>query len=531
MKKSLKMVSMSLAAVAAAGMMFADTAKSTDRGKVQLWAGGPHWATTNIGAESPWESGYYFWWGDVVGCKRENGNWVASDGSSSRYSFHPGAALTFSKDISALRKEGWITADGVLAPEHDAAHVHCGGDWRMPTRQELDDLGGKCDWTWTTMNGVNGYVVRGRGDYASASIFLPAAGRAHCTRFLDAGSYGGSWSSSPYSGGYGSWNLNFGSSYRNSFGNYRYGGLTIRPVQGCSDGGQRVSPALDGWRALLEAPAGYDFKRSVKAAEKYSLPDFDLEFYSQANGPQTSQRVMIVIPKGAKTPLPAVVVPFYFPEATLGFDPKDGSPLPKYAPIAFAADLAKRGYICISAETGPNCNAKYWEDAVNALLHDFPNWTGMGKLVFNTRLLVDMLVADSRVDKDRIGIAGHSLGGKMALCTGSIDPRIKVILAGDPGFRWEDSNWGDPWYFGDRIAAMRKAGLDNATLLEAYGGKPLCILGGENDGDWTDEFVRAVQPYKDHPELLEVINPRFGSHRPPKDVLEQGYKFIDRYLK
>ena len=31
---------------------------------VQLWEGGPYWATTNIGAEKPEDSGYYFWWGD-----------------------------------------------------------------------------------------------------------------------------------------------------------------------------------------------------------------------------------------------------------------------------------------------------------------------------------------------------------------------------------------------------------------------------------------------------------------------------------
>lgn len=29
--------------------------------KVQLWAGGPYWATTNIGADEPWDYGYYFW--------------------------------------------------------------------------------------------------------------------------------------------------------------------------------------------------------------------------------------------------------------------------------------------------------------------------------------------------------------------------------------------------------------------------------------------------------------------------------------
>ena len=31
------------------------------RERVQLWANGPYWATTNIGAEEPWEYGYYFW--------------------------------------------------------------------------------------------------------------------------------------------------------------------------------------------------------------------------------------------------------------------------------------------------------------------------------------------------------------------------------------------------------------------------------------------------------------------------------------
>ena len=39
--------------------------------KVQLGEGGPYWATTNIGAEKPEDCGYYFWWGDTVGYKRE----------------------------------------------------------------------------------------------------------------------------------------------------------------------------------------------------------------------------------------------------------------------------------------------------------------------------------------------------------------------------------------------------------------------------------------------------------------------------
>ncbi len=165
--------------------------------KVQLWEGGPYWAETNIGAEKPWEYGYYFWWGDTVGYKRENNKWVATDGSSSNFSFDSSNTPTYSKSIATLKSEGWITADEILMPAHDAAHEHWGGAWRMPTIQELDDLVSQCDWTWTVINGVSGYVVKGKGAYASASIFLPCAGSGDGTEFFAAGSHGCFWSSVP----------------------------------------------------------------------------------------------------------------------------------------------------------------------------------------------------------------------------------------------------------------------------------------------------------------------------------------------
>ena len=55
---------------------------SAGQEKVQLWEDGPYWATRNIGAEKPEDYGYYFWWGDTVGYKREGDSWVASAGSS-----------------------------------------------------------------------------------------------------------------------------------------------------------------------------------------------------------------------------------------------------------------------------------------------------------------------------------------------------------------------------------------------------------------------------------------------------------------
>ena len=200
--------------------------------KVQLWEGGPYWAEMNIGAEKPEDYGLYFWWGDTVGYRREGNAWVASDGSSSNFSFGSGGAPTYGKDNSTLQSEGWITSAGVLAPEHDAARVHWGGSWRMPTWDELSALNGNCYWTWTTRNGVNGWVVQGRGDFAANSIFLPAAGYGYGTSLRYAGSGGYYWSSVPFSDSDNARGLSFGSGYYGTEDVDRFRGQSVRPVQG-----------------------------------------------------------------------------------------------------------------------------------------------------------------------------------------------------------------------------------------------------------------------------------------------------------
>lgn len=210
----------------------------TTHDKVQLWEGGPYWATTNIGAVDPWDSGYYFWWGDTVGYERKNDKWVASDGSSSNFEFGEVNTPTWDKTIETLLSEGWIISkDGtyVLAPEHDAAQVQWGGGWRMPTLQELIDLKNNCVWTETTMSGVIGYVVSGKGDYASNSIFLPCAGFGNGTSRANSGLDGIYWSSVPYSNSSDRasvLNINSQSNIRQTYNFYRYYGYSVRPVQG-----------------------------------------------------------------------------------------------------------------------------------------------------------------------------------------------------------------------------------------------------------------------------------------------------------
>ena len=197
-------------------------------GKVQLWEGGPYWADRNIGAKKPEDYGLYFWWGDTTGHR--------PTGTTFSFPFTSWNCPTYKKTTDQLRSEGWITSTGILAPSHDAAHVKWGGAWRIPTVQEFDNLIRMCDWTWATMNGVNGYVARGRGVYAANSIFLPAAGYGAWTSLHNAGGHGNYWSSVPNSDYYlNTWDLFF--AWDALLAGYvgRDLGYSIRPVQGCAE--------------------------------------------------------------------------------------------------------------------------------------------------------------------------------------------------------------------------------------------------------------------------------------------------------
>ncbi len=218
---------------------------------VQLWESGPYWATTNIGAEKPWDSGYYFWWGDTVGYTRSGGTWndygigdgsgcysgvtwVSSAGQQMSSSpFSSSSCPTYGKDNAALQSASWIDSTTNLVEAHDAAHVHWGGNWRMPTDAEMSDLVGNCTTKWITTNGVSGLLVTGKGAYADRSIFLPAAGYGHDSGLDYAGSDGYYWSSTPYSGNSDlAWYRDFysGAFYRDYY--YRYLGQSVRPVRG-----------------------------------------------------------------------------------------------------------------------------------------------------------------------------------------------------------------------------------------------------------------------------------------------------------
>ena len=179
------------------------------------------WATFNVGATKPEEYGDYFAWGETE--PKAVYNW-------STYKWCNGSSSSLTKYCTSS-SYGIVDNKTTLELSDDAARANWGGNWRMPTKAEQDELHEQCTWTWTTQNGVNGYKVTSN---SGKSIFLPAAGHRDDNSLYSAGSESNYWSSSlspvsPYYAYY----LLFNSSYVDwdNFDN-RYYGFSVRPVYG-----------------------------------------------------------------------------------------------------------------------------------------------------------------------------------------------------------------------------------------------------------------------------------------------------------
>ena len=135
---------------------------------VQLWENGPYFADCNIGAETPGDYGNLF-------------------------QFHTSTRMA--ETVTAALGEGW--------------YLPSRSEWSMLLEMNYLTQEPYCDGIWTTCkdsanNDVYGYRFTGRGDYASKSIFLPAAGydRGKGGGLEEVGTNGYYWSTVGGGGGF-----------------------------------------------------------------------------------------------------------------------------------------------------------------------------------------------------------------------------------------------------------------------------------------------------------------------------------------
>ena len=135
------------------------------------------WATCNVGASSPEDYGDYYAWGET----------------KPKSSYDEDNSETYGKSIGDIK-----------GTARDVAYVKWGGTWRMPTRDEFEELINNCEWEWTVMaeyddddDGMKteGYKVSNKSH--SNSIFLPAAAFYDGQYNSFMGSRGSYWCSTP----------------------------------------------------------------------------------------------------------------------------------------------------------------------------------------------------------------------------------------------------------------------------------------------------------------------------------------------
>ena len=177
------------------------------------------WASCNVGATKPEEYGGYYAWGETE--EKSNYNW-------STYKWCNGSEDTMTKYCTSS-DYGIVDNKTVLDLEDDVAHVKWGGDWRMPSLDEIKELRNNCTWQWTSVNGVNGYKVTGPN---GNSIFLPAAGLFDGTETYQTGSRGFYWSSSLYGFCSYAYSLYFDDGDYDWIDGDRCYGQSVRPVCG-----------------------------------------------------------------------------------------------------------------------------------------------------------------------------------------------------------------------------------------------------------------------------------------------------------
>ena len=184
---------------------------------------GLKWAKCNVGAEKETDYGDYFMWGSTKPNAKTTCNWAKNP-------FNNNSSI-YNEEYFNAHKSEWLDDKDNLKSEFDAATQIMGGNWRMPTRDEIQELLDNTDNERDTINGVNGWKFTSKTD-TSKYIFIPAAGLCGGGSVGSVGSYGSVWSSSLDTSYHSNaWNLYFdsGDCYVSNF--YRCGGQSVRGVR------------------------------------------------------------------------------------------------------------------------------------------------------------------------------------------------------------------------------------------------------------------------------------------------------------
>ena len=186
---------------------------------------GLKWAKCNVGAEKETDYGDYFMWGSTTPNTASECTWTNAPFN--------GGYSEYNEEYFTSHKSEWLDDNGNLKTEFDAASHIMGGDWKMPTKAEFQELLNNTTKEWTQVNGVNGYKFTSKKEgFKNNSIFIPAAGNCYAGSVDNVGYVGDVWSSSLDTSDHSNaWSLLFRSDSCDMNNNRRSFGWSVRGVR------------------------------------------------------------------------------------------------------------------------------------------------------------------------------------------------------------------------------------------------------------------------------------------------------------
>ena len=206
---------------------------------------------------------------------------------------------------------------------------------------------------------------------------------------------------------------------------------------------------LGPWPELLAAP-------KLEIIRTESRENFEQCVIRIELAPGYFQEAMLLVPSGPG-PFPAVVVPFYETHTSAGLatTPAGKATLPLRD---FGYQLARRGFVALCLGT-PGGDA-YQPEQAGALCQP------LAFLAYVAANAHTALTRWPKVDAARIGIVGHSYGGKWALFASCLYDKFACAVWSDPGIVFDEPrgnvNYWEPWYLGRDPQVTRKPGLIRA---------------------------------------------------------------------
>ena len=274
-------------------------------------------------------------------------------------------------------------------------------------------------------------------------------------------------------------------SYRNDFGSlpatlrFRDG----RPIKTAADWKKRRKELLAEWHSILGPWPPLLRKPTVTYLAEDRVENFTRHKLLIEIAPGRTTDAFLLLPDG-KGPFPGVVDVYYQPLDGAGLNPE------RRQQNDFGYQLVKRGFAALCVGTQPWLNGPiYYPDFERAQLQP------LSYLAYVAANCHTILAGQRGVASKRIGIVGHSYGGKWSLFAGALYDKFACVVLSDPGIVFDETrpnvNYWEPWYLGHEPGKQpRKAGVPTESNPR------------------TGPYKRLIETGRDLNELLVLIAPR-----------------------